>query len=331
MATREYRSLDQAEALALLRVPAPTLICCHARPDADCLGSAFALSLWLSSMGSPARVVCADEIPERLRFLVGDLQESILPASIPAEFADARVISADTSAPSQMDKLFPIFGDRVSLMIDHHAKGEPYADHLIMQTAACAEIVQDLIALSGVEVPQKTAELLYAGIVSDTGCFRHSNVTRETHLHAAALVETGLDVAEMTRKLFETKSFAQMRAEHAGFERLSLYREGRVALVTFPLALREEMGLADEHLGTLIDVARTVSGVLVAASLRETEKGVYRGSLRANADLDVAAVAATFGGGGHKRAAGLTIHAEGMEEAANKLLAAIGDMGGALK
>ena len=330
MTTREFRAFDLGEALALLSAPAPTLICCHARPDADCLGSAFALSLWLAQMGSPAHVVCADEIPERLRFLVGELQESILPENIPAEFTDARVVSVDTSAPSQMDRLFPLFGARVSLMIDHHAKGEPYADYLISHTAACAEIVQDLIALSGVDVPQRTAELLYAGISSDTGCFRYSNVTRDTHLHAAALLAADIDAAELNHQLFEVKSFAQMRANHAGFERLSFYHEGRVALITFPLALREEMGLLDEHLGTLIDVARSVAGVLVAASLREIEKGVYRASLRANADLDVAAVAATLGGGGHKRAAGVTVYADSMEEAADKLLAAIGDMGGAL-
>ena len=330
MTTRDYRALDLKDALALLREPTPTLICCHARPDADCLGSAFALSLWLSAMGSPARVVCADEIPERLRFLVGDLQESILPEAIPAEFAGARVVSVDTSSPSQMDRLFPLFGNRVSLMIDHHAKGEPYADHLIAPTAACAEIVQDLIALSGADVPGKTAELLYAGISSDTGCFRYSNVTRDTHLHAAALIDTGIDAAELNRQLFEVKSAEQMRADHAGFERLSFYREGRVAIVTFPLALRAELGLADEHLGTLIDVARSVAGVQVAASLRETAEGVYRASLRANTDLDVAAVAASLGGGGHRRAAGVTIYADTMENALNKLLAAIGDMGGKL-
>ncbi len=330
MAMRELRAFDLGEALALLSKPAPTLVCCHARPDADCLGSAFALALWLSLTGSPARVVCADEIPERLRFLVGDLQESILPESVPAAFADARVVSVDTSAPSQMDRLFPLYGERIVLMIDHHGKGEPYGDYLIAPTAACAEIVQDLIAASGVDMPLKTAELLYAGISSDTGCFRYSNVTRDTHLHAAALIDTGIDAAEINRKLFEVKSASQMRAEHAGFERLSLYREGRVALITFPLALRVELGLADEHLGTLIDVARAVSGVMVAASLRETGQGVYRASLRANADLDVAAVAATLGGGGHKRAAGVTIYADTMDEAAAKLLAAIGDMGGAL-
>lgn len=323
-------AFDLDEVLALLSKPAPTLICCHARPDADCLGSAFALALWLSQTGSPARVVCADEIPERLRFLVGDLQESILPESVPAEFADARVVSVDTSSPSQMDRLFPLYGERVALMIDHHGKGEPYGDYLIAPTAACAEIVQDLIALSGVDVPRRTAELLYAGISSDTGCFRYSNVTRDTHLHAAALIDTGIDAAEINRKLFEVKSAAQMRAEHAGFERLSLYRKGRVALITFPLALRAELGLADEHLGTLIDVARAVSGVLVAASLRETGQGVYRASLRANADLDVAAVAASLGGGGHKRAAGVTIYADTMDAAEERLLAAIGDMGGAM-
>ncbi len=323
MATRELRALTVDEVLALLKKPAPTVICCHARPDADCLGSGLALALWLKAMGSDAYCVCADEIPQYLRFLTKDLQESVLPESLPGEFENARVVSVDTSSPSQMDRLFEMFGDRVSVMIDHHEKGEPYADHFIEHTAACAELVWRLITASGVPMSRQMATLLYAGLSSDTGCFRYSNVKGSTHLTAAALVETGIDAADINRQLHEVRQYESLKAEKAGFERLSFYEGGRIAILTFPYALQAELGVRDEHLGTLIDVARCVSGVVLSAAIRGTRDGRFRVSLRASADIDVAAVAARFGGGGHVRAAGVTLDAGCMDEAREMILSAL--------
>ena len=305
------RAVTAHEVLALLKTPQPTCILFHARPDGDAVGSAFALAQWLSAMGSPAWCLCADEVPERLRFLTKGLQESVLPEHCPSTFSSARVISVDTASPAQLGALWERFADKISLMIDHHGKGTPYADHYICpQAAACAEVVFDLMAQAGTDVPAGAAALLYAGISSDTGCFRYSNVTRNTHLCAAALVESGIDAAEINRRLFEVKSKELLHAEHAGFERLALHDHGKIAVITFPYALRAELGLREEHLETLVDVARCVQGVEVAVAIRQsTPDGVFRVSMRANVDFDVARVAAAFGGGGHRRAAGATLMA----------------------
>lgn len=324
MERNEFRALSLAEVVDILKKPAPTLICFHARPDGDAIGSAFALSLWLRAMGSETYCTSVDEVPQYLSFLTEGLQESTRPESIPAAFENARVVTVDTASPSQMGALFARFGDRVSVMIDHHGTGTPYADHLILpEAAACGEVVFDLVAASGVEVPQRVFELLYAAISADTGCFRHSNVKESTHLHAAALVRTGIDAAYLNQQLFEAKLYEELKAEKAGFERLHFYADGRVAILTFPFALREELGLKDEHLGTLIEVARCVRGVEVAAAIRGTEDGKFRCSFRANVDFNVAAVAATFGGGGHVRAAGATLSFDSIEEAEKAVCEAI--------
>lgn len=324
MAKTEFRALTVDEAVARLTPPAPTLICFHTRPDGDAVGSAFALSLWLAAMGSRCYCVCADEVPQYLSFLSADLQESVLPESIPTGFENARIVTVDTASPAQMGSLFEHFGDRVSLMIDHHGTGTPYADHLVVpQAAACGEVIFDLIAASGVDVPPRTASLLYAAISSDTGCFRYSNVTESTHLHAAALVKQGIDTAEINRRLFETRSYQGLKAEKAGFERLRFFEEGKIAIITFPYALQQELDVREEHLGTLIDVARCVAGVEVAVAIRGTVKGDFRVSLRSNVDFDVAAVASSFGGGGHVRAAGATVSADSIEEAQEKVLVAL--------
>ncbi len=325
----DFRALPVSEAAAILVKRAPTLVLFHKRPDGDAVGSAFALRALLEALGSPAYCVCADEVPEHLSFLVKDKQASVLPESIGAEFENARVVSVDTASPAQLGALYERFGDRVSLMIDHHGVGEPYADHLIFpDAAATGEIVLDLFEACGVSPTREAATLLYAAISADTGSFRYSNTTAATHLRAAKLIEAGVDIAALSRHLFEEKSLLQMQVEQTGFQHLSLHCEGKVAIIAFSQALRRSLGAGEEHLGTLIDVARALRGVEIAAVLKETDRaGEYRVSLRANTDCNVAQIAAAFGGGGHVRAAGATLFADSEAKALEMLLDAITEAG----
>lgn len=323
-----YRKLSLNEMLEQLLVPAPTCVVFHARPDGDAIGSAFALAAFLRATGSPSYCLCADEVPERLAFLVEGMQESVSLDSLPAGFENARVVTVDTASPAQMGALWETLGCRVSLMIDHHETGTPYADHLILpEAAACGEIVFDLIAAWGGDAPCACAALLYAAISSDTGGFRFSNVTKETHLRAAALVDSGIDVAEISRRLFETKSMQVLRAEQLGFEKLHLFCGGKVGMSTVSFEDKTFNKLRDEHLSTVVDVVRAVAGVEIAVAIRQpTEERAFRVSMRANGDYDVAAVCAAFGGGGHRRAAGATVTAKDAEEVEHLVLKAICDI-----
>ena len=325
MQTTKYRDLSAAEIIAQLSAPTPTLVLCHARPDADALGSAMALSLWLQKKGSPAYVVCADEIPERLRFLTEGVQESILLSSVPAGYENARVITVDTASPAQLGSLWEVFGERISLMIDHHARGTRYADGWVASCAATGEMIYDLIADSGEDMSGKCSELLYAAISGDTGGFRYSNTTPGTHLRAAVLLESGIDAAYINHMLLEVRSPKVLAAEAEAFRCLHIYEEGKIAIVAFPYESKRALALADEHLETLVDVARRVSGVEIAAAIRQpSEENVFRLSARASIDFDVSAVCATFGGGGHPRAAGATLLGfADIEKAEQAVLAAI--------
>jgi len=322
---KDFRELDFEQVLEQLLIPRPTCVLFHVHPDADAIGSAFALAAFLRSVGSPAYCLCADEIPQRLRFLTDGLQDSVLPESLPPSFTDFRVISVDTASPAQMGALYETYGDKVSLMIDHHEMGEPYADHLICpDAAACGEIIFDLLAASGKEVPESCARLLYAAISADTGGFRYSNVTKETHLRAAALVESGIDVAEISHQLFGIKSLAVLRAERLGFEKLRLFEGGKIGIAAISFEDKKFNKLQDEHLSTMVDMVRSVEGVEIAVAIRQpTQERSFRVSMRANIDFDVAAVCATFGGGGHRRAAGATLVAKDTDEAERLVLNAI--------
>lgn len=310
-----------------LKKPLPTLITCHVKPDGDCLGSAFALKALLSVMGSRAWVICAEECPDRLRFLLDEEQSSILPTSIPSDFTEKRVIAVDTASPMQAGDLFQRFEGRYTLMIDHHGRGTPFADHWIdADASATGEMIYTLACVlleSGAidEIPSAAASAMYAAISSDTGCFRYSNATPASHRTAAALIALGIDSAEINRRLYMSVSFLQLSAEHEGFKRLQLFHDGRIASITFPYEVKTALGVRDEHTETLIDVARMIEGVDVAFVLKQpTEAPSFRLSMRSSIDFDVSEICASFGGGGHKRAAGATIEASSIEEALKLVL-----------
>ena len=323
---REYQTLTFEDLIPRLSAPADTLILFHRNPDADAVGSAFALKKVLTDLGSRAWCVCESEIPARLQFLTDGEQESVLPASIPAELEIARIVSVDTASPAQLGALHQLYGDQIDLMIDHHGMGEPYADHYIVpEAAATGEIMFDLVkqlATEGfVTITDALCTSLYGAISADTGGFRYSNVTPDTHLRAAELMASGIDCAEINHRLFDAYSLEQLRARAAGISNLHLFANGEIAVVTFPYALKAALGLDDQHLDTLVDVARSLVGVKIAISIRQpATEGVFRVSMRSSCDYDVSALCAIFGGGGHTKAAGCTITANNMDEAMNKII-----------
>lgn len=313
-AESSYERLSLAQVAQRLAQRLPTLILFHARPDGDAVGSAFALRFLLSAMGIPAWCVCADEVPARLRFLMHGTQQSTLPDAIPQDVCWERIVSVDTASPAQLGALWERYEGKIDMMIDHHGMGMPYAPcHIVPDAAGCAEIVFDLSrawlqmgALS--YIPAEADTCIYAGLNTDTGSFKYSNVTPKTHRCAAELHRSGVDSAAITQKLYGSKPYLQLKAEGAGIRSLTFFADGRIAVVRFPYALKQELGVSDEHLETLADIARGIEGVEVAVSLRQpNDENVFRCSTRANGKVDVSAVCASFGGGGHIRAAGCTL------------------------
>lgn len=326
-----YQNLTLTETAARIHGDQPTLILFHRHPDGDAVGAGFGLKLILEAMGCTARCVCEDEIPERLRFLTEGMQDSILKENLPADFVPTQIISVDTASPAQAGILYPDYEGRFDLMIDHHAKGEMYADGYIDGSASSAgELVyrlsRELVRMGRLAaIPEGVDRLLYAAVSSDTGCFRYSNASPETHRAAAALLEAGFDSADLNHRLFGVKSYKLLQAEKVGFDRLKLCADGRLGIVAMPFEVMEQYGFTDEHLGTLVDVARGLQGVQVAVAIRQPKaEGVYRVSMRSSCDVDVAAICAGFGGGGHIKAAGCTVNCEGgMDEVVEMVSRAI--------
>ena len=325
----DFVSLPFEELLSRISEPKNTLILFHRNPDADAIGSAYAMKKVLTDLGSRALCICGEEIPARFLFLTDGKQEGVLPEQIPADFEIERIIAVDTASPFQLGRLAELYGDRVDLMIDHHGMGEAYADHYIRpEAAATGEIMFDLVkrlATDGmVQIDEALCIDLYAAISADTGGFRFANVSSETHQRAAELLESGIDSAEINHLLFDCYSLEQLRARAAGISNLQLFADGRIAVITFPYALKAALGLEDHDLSTLVDVARSLEGVKIAISVRQPgTDGTFHVSMRASCAYDVSLVCAKFGGGGHERAAGCTFSADNMESAVEKLVGSI--------
>ncbi len=312
----DFKRLTLPEVAQSIRADVASLVIFHRHPDGDAVGSGFALRLLLEAMGCATLCVCEDEIPERLRFLVGDKQESILPENLPTDFVPEQIITVDTASPAQVGRLFPLYEGRIDLMIDHHGRGEMYTDGWVHGNASSAgemifALSRELLRTGRIStIPDGVDKLLYAAVSSDTGCFRYSNVTPATHACAAELLLSGgFDPAEINHLLFEVKSEKLLMAERLGSERLIRYCNGVLGIITFPVSLKKDYGLADEHLETLVDIPRSLEGVQIAVAIRQpTDAPVFRVSMRSNTDFDVAAVCARFGGGGHIKAAGCTVN-----------------------
>ena len=325
----DFKSLGMQELCERICENKTTLIIFHARPDGDAVGSAFALREILGAMGIKAICLCDDEVPDRLRFLSDDFQGSVLPVE-DLKFGHERVIAVDSASPSQLGRLFDRLLRNVDLMIDHHATGTVYADSYIDTAASATGEIMYLLAAYLVKIgkleriPPRALTCIYAAISSDTGGFKFSNTTPRTHMIAAKLIELGVDTAEINRKLFDCKSVAQIKAEGEAARRLKLFDGGRIAVTSMPYSAKAELEVEDDDLATIIEIPRSVSTAEVAISVRQPEeKGFFRVSMRSVGEIDVAAVCATFGGGGHKRAAGCSLEAADVDAAIEKVVAAV--------
>ena len=318
------------ELIEVLEAPADTLIVFHRNPDADAVGSAFSLRNVLEQLGSPTRCICTDEVPANLQFLMNGTQKSVLADAVLQGFEPERIITVDTASRAQMGTLADLYGERVDLMIDHHESDAPYGAQCYIRSGAAAtgEIIFDLIKQLASEeritIDEGMCIDLYAAISGDTGCFRYSNVTPKTHIRAAELVASGIDCADINRRLFENKSLERLRAQSAAISNMELFANGKIAVVTFPYALKVALGLGDEDLGALVDIPRSLEGVEVALCIRQSlPEGKFRVSARSNGAYDVSELCRKFDGGGHAKAAGCTLMATDIAEAMHRIVSAI--------
>lgn len=274
----------------------------HGKPDGDTLGTGAALCQGLRALGKTAAVLENPETPEHLAFLCEGL-------TVPEIPGDAVLIGVDLPAPGMLPEAQLSLAEQIALRIDHHGKATSFTPFELVDPAAgaCAEIVWDVLTELGVTLTREIAVPLYTATATDTGCFRFANTTAHTFTVAAACAATGANLQPINQALFDTVSLNRLRLQAWVTEHIRFYRDGAVAICVLPAGLQRELGVPEEEIGGMSGFVRSIEGVRMAATLRQSREGKLYISARAVPGYDCAAVCEKFGGGGHKGAAGAGI------------------------
>lgn len=268
----------------------------HVRPDGDTMGSASALCVALRQLGKNAHLLHNDGASPFL-----DRCQLGLTKPWPSD-RDV-LITVDVAAKRMLPDNWLCLQDRMELRIDHHSSAESFTPHELVDSsaAACGEIIYDLIVAMGAEMTKEIAWRLYIAISTDTGCFRYSNTSANTYRVAAACAETGAELYPITMELFDTTSISELKLQNWMVDHAVFLCGGKAAVCAIPAELEENV--SKEDLEGISGFLRSIEGVVISATIRQTETG-SKLSVRAVPGFDAAAVCRKFGGGGHKGAAG---------------------------
>ena len=274
------------------------LILCHRSPDGDTIGAGFALFNALKRKGKLARIECADKFGDRFSHITENIEfENFVPKYIVAvDVPTKTLLGAKESEYPEID-----------LCIDHHASHTPFAKHTYVEyTAASAcEIVYQLICEMCGDVDDVEANALYTGVATDTGCFKFSNTTAQTHFIAAKLMMKNIDAEKINQKVFSrTKSSILLEANVVS--NANFYYDDKVAIQIVDEKMREEVGATDDDACALASVLQTIDTVVLGITIREIGDNC-RISVRSKNGVSSAEFCKKFGGGGHEGAAGCTI------------------------
>jgi len=289
----------------------------HRRPDGDTLGSAALLCRGLRQLGKTAHVLENPETTEKY----APLHEGLTKAW--AEEGDT-VVCVDVASPNMLGAHFAPLQEKIQLRIDHHGSATPFAPFELVEpkTASCGEIVYGVLQVMGAKLDVPMAQALYTAISTDTGCFRYANTTAETLRVAADCKEAGADTFRLNQELFETNSLARLRLQGWLVENALFLQGGKIAICALPLSKEQELGLTEDDMENISGFPRSIAGVKIAATLRQETAETVKMSVRAVPGYDAAAICATFGGGGHKGAAGASMKMT-MDEAVEAVKAAM--------
>ncbi|MCX7746893.1 MAG: bifunctional oligoribonuclease/PAP phosphatase NrnA [Clostridia bacterium] len=291
--------------ISILKEAGSIAILPHVSADGDALGSSFALALALQKMGKNVKVYIEEEVPYIYGFLPGKDFSEVYRGD--KEHFDV-VVALDTGDMDRLGKRREIFSRaEKTVNIDHHTTNSMFAlvNYVNTSSSAVGEIIYQLIKDMGVDLDEEISLDLYVAIATDTGGFRYSNTTSLTHQISAHLVGNGVNVSEVSQKVFETTSFEKLKLMSLAIDSIELLENGKVAFMAVTDEMIKKSGVREEDCD-IIGLARNIRGVEVAVMIRQKLNGEVKVNLRSNTHIDVSAIAMKHSGGGHKKAAGFS-------------------------
>lgn len=293
------------EIAAVLKDRDNYLLTGHAIPDGDCIGSLIGLYLALLSMGKNAVILLQDKVPDLYYYLYGS-DKIISPGQIKGSFSNVIFLDSSDEQRVGTEVLECIKRRDFTINIDHHETNEFFGDmnYIDSGAAATGQIIFKLLREMNVEISLQMAEALYAAIIMDTGNFQYSNTSSETFQIAAELLECGVDLNRTRINLFESKQREEILLLKTALKYIDFSRDGRLAWMLLPYEEVKCIGALDIHPEGIIGYTRMIKGVEIGLLFREIKPGFVKIGFRSKKAVNVAEIAAHFGGGGHAQAAG---------------------------
>lgn len=282
------------------------LITTHENPDGDAVGSVLALANFLKRLGKDVTVYCCDPIPELYDFL--PLADTVV-CSIPQRHYDVCFVLdvGEFRRAGQQIASFEGIGSFIN--IDHHLHCENFgAINLIdAEAAATGILIHRIIQAAGHETDYATALCIYTAIITDTGSFHYSNANPEAFSVAGEMVARGVNAWSVAEKLYESQPRERLELLSLALATLSISSRGNYASLAVTLDMYARTGACAELTDGFVNYPRSIRGVEVAIFFREIRDGLFKVGFRSKGKVDVSALAAGFGGGGHHNAAGCTV------------------------
>ena len=286
------------------------LLTTHENPDGDALGSLLATQRILEALGKDSVMFLgAKEFPLPVEYRFLPLDEVF--HEPPADIADRIVIFLDCGNIDRMPVDF-LRSDTKVINIDHHHDNTRFGTvNLVDVEASCtAEIIYELAGLLGVELTAEIANALYVALITDTGMFMYENTDARSHRMAAGLIEAGVQVNDVYRRLYEHAPIEKLKLLARALEAIELKDQGRLAVTYITTDDYVTTGASEALTEGVIDHLRTIDGAVVAAVVRDLSDGdraARKVSMRStDGRVDVSSMARMHGGGGHRRAAGFS-------------------------
>lgn len=283
----------------------------HMHPDGDCVGAVLACTLYLKKvLGDSVKIYSYLESISNSFTMLDGLSFINTNYQFPDKPFDL-FISLDCGSADRLGRCEKAFNEaNGKIVFDHHLTNTGFGDvnFIYPSASSTCEVLYQFMDYKMIDLP--IAEALYVGIMHDTGVFKYSCTSENTMCIVGHLMSKGINTADLIDKTFFMKSFLQVKTLGYALNQAKLGLEGKLISTVLTLKDLEMLGATSADTESVVSEIRTTEGVEVAVFIREDEPGFYKFSLRSNGKVDVAAIAASFGGGGHKLAAGFSIQAD---------------------
>lgn len=281
------------------------VILTHENPDGDAIGSSLAMYSALKQIGKNVDVIIP-EYPKTFEFLPNS--KEILKEGKNYNYDLA--IALDCGDIKRLDGFSKYFEDaNVKISIDHHGSNTMFADYNFVDPAspACSQILVIVLGALGVVIDKDIGTCLLTGIITDTGGFKYKGVTSETFEFVAELLNKGVNVSDVYKKVLQTVSRTRFNLMQIAINRLEFLEDGKLTFTYITKEDEQKVGAGNNDYDGIVEMGRDIEGVEVSIFLRETDNG-YKISLRSNDYVNVSDICLMFSGGGHVRAAGGNIN-----------------------